>query len=505
MPFRSEISRRRVLKLLGGGALAAAGAGPGLRLRALRGADSRTRKPNVVLLLIDDLGWKDAGFMGSRYYETPHVDRLAREGMTFTSAYANAPNCAPTRACLLSGQYGPRHGVYTVGSSARGRAEHRKLIPIRNNPVLPPKTVTIAEALQRAGYVCGHVGKWHLGADPGSGPRAQGFDVNVAGNRAGSPRGYFSPYRNRDLPDGPRGEYLTDRLTAEAVRFIEQNRARPFFLYLCHYAVHTPLQAKPKLVEKYRPKPPDGGHRNPTYAAMIDSVDQGVGRILAKLDELKLADDTVVIFFSDNGGYGPATSMAPLRGAKGMLYEGGIREPMIVRWPGKVRAGSRCDVPVIGLDFYPTMLALAGAEADPQHVLDGESLVPLLRGTGSPKRDAIFWHFPAYLQAYRGGEGPWRTTPAGAVRAGDWKLIEFFEDGRLELYNLKDDIGEKRNLADKLPDRTRALHRRLAAWRRRVGAPVPTKRNPKYDPNAKFAPRGRRATRAPRTVRPGGL
>jgi len=381
-----------------------------------------------------------------------------------------------------------------VGTSARGRTENRKLIPIANNTTLSPEKVTVAEALKAAGYVSAHVGKWHLGRDPESGPTAQGFDVNVAGNQAGSPRSYFSPYRNPDLPDGPKGEYLTDRLTDEALKFIEKNRTRPFFLYLCHYAVHTPLRGKQELIEKYRRKPAAGGHGNPTYAAMIESMDESVGRIMARLDELKLAENTVVFFFSDNGGYGGATSMAPLRGAKGMLYEGGIREPTIVRWPGRVKPGSTCDVPVIGLDFYPTMLEIAGSRGDPKHVLDGESIVPLLAGTGSLKRDAIFWHFPAYLQAHSGAKSPWRTTPAGAVRQGDYKLIEFFEDGRLELYDLKKDIGEKDNLAEAMPAKTRALHKRLVEWRKSVNAPVPTQRNPEYDPT-KTPKRGKRKRR----------
>ncbi len=479
------MKRRDFLKAAASGAAAAA-----LGRTAARAA--RSRPPNVLFILIDDMGWRDVGFMGSRYYETPNIDHLAAQGMVFTNAYANAPNCAPTRACLMSGQYGPRHGVYTVGSPERGPAAGRKLIPIPNRTTLSAETVTLAESLKRAGYTSASMGKWHLGADPELGPIGQGFDVNVAGNQAGSPRGYFSPYRNKNLPDGPKGEYLTDRLTEEALKFIEANRARPFFLYLPHYAVHTPIQAKKALTGKYEKKEPSGGQGNPKYAAMIESVDQGVGRLLAKLDELDITKDTVVIFFSDNGGVGgyrelgisggEITSNRPLKGGKGMLYEGGIREPMTVRWPGNVKPGSRCDEPVIGLDFYPTLLAIAGIEKQSGQVLDGESLVPLLTQTGTLKRDAIFWHFPAYLQ---GSKGTWRTTPAGAIRQGDFKLIEFFEDSRLELYNLKDDIGEAKNLAETIPDKTRALHQRLLAWRKSVKAPVPTEPNPKFDPSTR--------------------
>ncbi len=484
----NQISRRGFLKAVSVGAAG---------LAMPRWASARTdapararRKPNIILILIDDLGWRDVGFMGSRFYETPNVDRLASGGMIFTRAYANAPNCAPTRACLMSGQYSPRHGVYTVGTSERGQGRFRKLIPIRNNTILDARTVTIAEALKPAGYVSASMGKWHLG-DGQTGPIGQGFDVNVGGNTAGHPRSYFSPYRNKDLPDGPKGEYLTDRLTDEALKFIEANastgsaQARPFFLYLPHYAVHTPIQAKKDMIAKYKGKKPDGGQKNAAYAAMIESTDQGVGRIMDKLDELKLADDTVVVFFSDNGGYGGVTSMAPLRGAKGMLYEGGIREPMIVRWPGKVKAGGRCDTAVIGVDFYPTFLQIAGAPKPAGQVLDGESLVALMTRGEPLKRKAIFWHFPAYLQAY--GAGKWRTTPAGAVQKGDFKLIEFFEDGRLELYNLKDDIGEKNDLAEKMPEKTTELHGLLKAWRKDVNAPVPTKLNPDYNPDAPAA------------------
>ncbi len=444
---------------------------------------SRCGKPNIVFILIDDMGWKDVGFMGSRYYETPHIDQLAREGIVFTDAYANAPNCAPTRACLLSGQYSPRHGIYTVGKSTRGKPKDRKLIPTKNTTVLSPDIDTIAEALKQAGYTNAHAGKWHLGTDPEAGPLAQGFHVNIGGNQAGHPARYFSPYKNPNLPDGPEGEYLTDRLTDDALRFIESNRKRPFFLYFAHYAVHTPIQAKQDLIDKYKTKAPDNGQKNPTYAAMVDSVDQSVGRVMDKLDELGLTDNTIVVFFSDNGGHGLVTSMKPLRGSKGMLYEGGIREPAIVRWPGHVKPGRVCHDPIIGLDFYPTLLEIAGIKSKPDRPMDGESLVPLLTGKGALTRDAIFWHFPAYLQANRNMKSKWRTTPAGAIRQGDYKLIEFFEDGKLELYNLKTDIGETNNLAEKMPGKTKSLHQRLIEWRKSVNAPVPTEPNPEYNPS----------------------
>ena len=483
-------TRRDFLTTLGFGAASLA------LPRTLRGAPAR--KPNILFILVDDMGWRDVGFMGSTYYETPNIDRLASQGIVFTNAYANGPNCAPTRACLMSGQYSPRHGVYTVGNSDRGSAKHRKLIPIKNTTTLRKDIVTLAEALKPAGYISASMGKWHLGSPPEAGPIGQGFDVNVAGNASGSPRGgYFSPYRNPQLPNGPEGEYLTDRLTEEAVKFIEANKDRHWFLYLPHYAVHTPIQAKKALTAKYAAKKPSGGQGNPKYAAMIESVDQGVGRLLSTLDRLGIADDTIVIFYSDNGGVGgyracgviggEITSNAPLKGGKGMLYEGGIREPCAIRWPRRVKPG-KCHVPIITTDFYPTLLEIAGAKP-PDQPLDGESIVPLLTGKGTLKRDAIYWHFPCYLQ---GGGGTWRTTPGSVIRMGDWKLIEFFEDGRLELYNLKDDIGETANLVEKMPGKARELHQRLIAWRKRLNAPVPTEPNPQYDPNAPKGGGGKR-------------
>jgi len=443
------------------------------------------KRPNIVLIFIDDMGWRDVGFMGSEYYETPNIDRLASEGMVFTNAYSNAPNCAPARACLLSGQYSPRHGVYTVASSSRGKSKLRKLIPIENTTELDSNIVTIAEAIKPVGYVSTSIGKWHLGDDPEFGPIAQGFDVNIGGYSAGHPqKGYFAPYKNPKLPDGPQGEYLTDRLTDESLSFIETNKDQQFFLYLPHYAVHTPLQAKEELIEKYKNKAGSNGQNNPIYAAMIESTDQGVGRILDKLDELELTEDTIVFFFSDNGGVKGITSNEPLRGGKGMLYEGGIREPMIVCWPGIVEPGTTSDTPVIGIDLFPTILEMAGVSIPEGKLLDGLSIVPVLKREGDLKREAIFWHFPAYLQGKaEGAKDPYfRTRPAGAVRAGDWKLIEYFEDGALELYNLTDDISEQKNLVETMPEKAAELHQLLLDWRKEVKAPIPTELNPEYNP-----------------------
>jgi len=442
-------------------------------------------KPNIVFFFIDDLGWSDLGFMGSKYYETPNIDRLAASGMVFDNAYANAPNCAPSRACLMSGKYSPRHGIYTVGDPVRGNHKFRKLQPSPNQTVLADKFVTIAEALKTNGYTSASMGKWHLGENP----ETQGFDVNVAGRQWGSPSGggYHSPYKYPNLAQQEKGEYLTDRLTDEAVSFIETNKDEPFFLYLTHYAVHTPIQAKDELTKKYQQKAKTPHHNNAKYAAMIESVDHSVRDVLATLDRLKLTDDTLIIFFSDNGGHMGATSNHPLRGAKGMLYEGGIREPMIVRWPGVTKAGSACKQPMIGIDFYPTLLEVTDTDQPAGYDLDGVSLVPLLRDpTAKLDRDALFWHFPCYLQGTGDPQGgPFRTTPAGAIRKGDWKLIEWFETGRLELYNLADDIGEAEELSKQHPEKLAELHADMKKWRREVNAPVPNTPNPQYDPNAK--------------------
>ena len=475
------MKRRDFLKAVGLSAASLAMPGCRAQPERIEAEAVPEKKLNFVFIIIDDLGWRDTGLMARArglgeprlYYETPNIDKLATEGVVFTSAYANAPNCAPTRACLISGQYTPRHGIYTVGTSERGKANMRELIPTPNKTTLDSGVVTIAEALKPGGYTSACVGKWHLGTKEPFRPEDRGFGVVF--QRAHG--GHFAAD----------GEYLTDRLTDESIKFIEANKDGPFFLYLAHHAVHTPIQAKKELIEKYEKKEPSGGHNNPVYAAMIESVDQSVGRVMEKLDELGLAENTVVFFFSDNGGHANMTSMAPLRGSKGMLYEGGIRVPMIVRWPDVAMARSACDVPVIGVDFYPTILEMAGVPKPSEHVLDGLSIVPLLRGKGRFKRDAIFWHFPAYLEPYNERQQPWRTTPAGAARQRDFKLIEFFEDGRLELYNLKNDIGERNNLAEKMPDKAEELHQLLVDWRESVGAPVPTERNPKYDPDAKPA------------------
>ena len=453
---------------------------------ALMEAQQSKEKPNILFIIADDLGWKDTGFNGSQFFETPNLDKLAAQGMFFTNAYANAPNCAPSRAAIFSGQYAPRTGVYTVGSSVRGESEWRALVPTPNQHRLDTEKITIAEALKPAGYTNGFVGKYHLGASTdGNGPLEQGFDVNIAGCYNGKPTSYFSPYQHEILEDGPEGEYLTDRLTTEAISFINENREGPFFLTLAYHSPHTPIQAKDEIIRKYIPKTPSNGQFDPIYAAMIESLDSNIGRLMNRLDSLGIADNTVVVIFSDNGGLHAVTSMKPLKGYKGMLSEGGIRVPMLVRWPNKVAPATVCHEPVIGTDFYPTFLELAGIVKPKNYPLDGENLVPLFLQKGHLKREAIFWHYPVYLQAGYGLSKLWRTTPVGAVRMGDYKLLEYFEDGHLELYNLKKDVGETSNLALIEPEKAKQMYDVLSHWRKGIGTPFPLEKNPEYDPTKK--------------------
>lgn len=439
-------------------------------------------KPNIVFILIDDMGWTDVGCMGSTFFETPNVDRLASQGMKFTSAYSACTVCSPTRASILTGQYPARlHITDWIAGHARPFA---KLKVPDWTMHLPTETPNVAKLLKPAGYATASIGKWHLGKEE-FWPTKQGFDLNVAGTQQGSPPSYFSPYKIATLPDGPPGEYLSDRLTDEALKFIEASKDRPFFLYLPHYGVHQKLMAKPEVIAKYEKKAdPAAPQHNALYAGVVEGIDDSVGRIMKKLDELKLADNTVVIFTSDNGGLlgngknGPTVNLG-LRAGKGSAYEGGVRVPLIVKWPGVTKPGSTCDAPVVSVDFLPTFLAMTGAADAPSRPADGESLVPLLNGTGPLKRDAIYWHYPHY---HPGG-----ATPYGAVREGDFKLIEFFEDDHVELYNLKDDQAEKMDLAKKMPEKATALRQKLHDWRKGVVAQMPTP-NPDYNPAAASRP-----------------
>ena len=485
------MGRRELLK----GAAAAAGwlLAPAARALAAGAGEaaSNARRPNFVFFLIDDLGWTDLGCYGSTYCETPHIDRLAAQGMRFTDAYAACAVCSPTRASILTGKYPARlhitRAIPIEGHRVRGGVP---LVAPRYVKNLPLEEVTIAEALKEAGYATAHIGKWHCCWEKEFFPEHQGFDLNVGGNGMGNPGNYFYPYngswkmhpetpvvRWNTLPDGKPGEYLTDRLTDEAEKFIDAcaKRQQPFFLYFPHYAVHSPIQAKGELVDRYRRKKAAGGHRSPAYAAMVHSVDESVGRVMRKLRELKLDGNTIVVFYSDNGGVSRpgVASNAPLRGGKVEYYEGGIRVPLIVRRPGAVEAGSTCPAPVTSTDFYPTMLAMAGLPPRPEQHRDGLSLVPLLRQAGGVKREAIFWHYPHYNDRLARGDPKRAIRPCSAVRAGNHKLIEFLEDGRCELYDLAEDIGEKNDLSSKLPDRAAELKKLLAEWRKQVGAQMP--------------------------------
>jgi arylsulfatase A-like enzyme len=459
------LNRRDFLAALGCASLGMAAASP------VQAAPSGKPRPNFVFFLIDDMGWMDVGCNGSRCYETPNIDRLASQGMRFTNAYAACPVCSPTRASILTGKYPAR--LHLTDWIPGQTMPYEKLRRPDFRQELPLEEVTIAEALKPAGYATASIGKWHLGTEPYY-PEHQGFDVNFGGRHIGQPGSYFYPFKQRpDVPKVKDNEYITDRLTDEALKFIEANKDRPFFLYLPHYAVHTPLEGKEEEVERFEKKGlPREGQNSAVYAAMIKSVDESVGRVMARLDELGIADNTVVIFMSDNGGLARVTSNAPLRSGKGTLYEGGVREPMIVRWPGVVKPGSVCDTPVISVDFFPTILAMAGVPMTVDNI-DGVDLTPLLHGGTAPAREALYWHYPHY---HAGG-----ATPGGAIREGDYKLIDYYGEERFELYELKADLGEQNDLAEKMPEKARELRRKLHDWLHKVDAQMHTP-NPNYDP-----------------------
>jgi arylsulfatase A-like enzyme len=439
-------------------------------------------KPNFVFFLVDDMGWGDIGAYGSTFHQTPAVDRLAAEGMKFTQGYAACTVCSPSRAAIMTGCYPGR--LHLTDWIAGHRRRNSKLKIPKWQMYIDHKRVTLAEALREGGYKTMFAGKWHLmpkndrARFPHHTPTKHGFDINVGGREWGQPKGpgkYFHPFGMPNL-EGEKGDFLTDRLTDESLKFIKANRDKPFFLYLSYYAVHGPLMTKPELLKKYRArakeKGPDGkrwvGRTTPVYAGMVQSVDESVGRIMRALEELKLDDNTVVIFTADNGGTSQASS-GGLRGAKGLAWEGGVREPFIIKWPGVAKAGSVSDTLAIGTDFYPTMLEMAGLPQKPKEHLDGVSLVPVLKGGKSDTDRTLYWHYPHYH----------KTKPYGAIRDGDWRLVEFFEEGALHLFNLKDDPTESKNLTEAMPEKAKQLHSKLAAWRKEVNAQMPTP-NPKH-------------------------
>lgn len=456
-------------------------------------------RPNIVLILIDDLGWKDLGCSGSTFYQTPNLDRLAAEGRRYTQAYSACPVCSPSRAAILSGRHPARVGITQyIGGHSEGR--------LRDVPYLhwlPRSEISIASLLKDAGYQTWHVGKWHLGED--TSPTDHGFEVNRGGCGWGAPRhGYISPYRCPTLTDGPPGEHLTDRLTDEALHLLRQrDPSRPFFLNLWHYAVHIPIQAPVDLVERYRRRAQELGldtkavetgecmaashllhtrvqrrlqQSDPAYAAMMHHLDDAIGRLLHGLEEAGVAKDTLVVFTSDNGGLstaeGSPTCNLPLREGKGWLEEGGVRVPFLVRWPGVVPTGSVDSSPVVGTDLAPTFLAAAGCDARHDLHCDGVNLLPCLSGDAPLMRDAIMWHYPHYSN--QGG------TPASSIRSGEWKLIEWFEDGRQELYHLGRDEQERDECGARHPEVRQALVKRLAAWRQEIEALTP-KPNPHWE------------------------
>ncbi|GHB65437.1 sulfatase [Persicitalea jodogahamensis] len=452
-------------------------------------------KPNVVFFLVDDLGWTDIGAFGSSFYETPNIDALAARGMKFTSAYAACPVCSPTRASILTGKYPARlkttdhFGAPQPSEVSRHWTRNKPLLPAEFLTQMPLEEITLAETFKSNGYGTFFAGKWHLGETPEFWPEYQGFDVNKGSFSKGQPMGnhYFTPYDNPRLTDGPPGENLTLRLADETISYIEQNKSRPFLAYLSFYAVHNPLGAPQELIDKYTEKRKrlqlddqwgkEGQNKVrlnqslPVYAALVETMDRAVGKVLAALEKNGLDKNTIVVFMSDNGGLatseGQPTSNMPLRAGKGWLYEGGIREPMVIHWPGVTKAGAVSDQITTSTDFYPTLLEMVGIPGLPGQHLDGLSLVPVLKGKKFD-RGAVFWHYPHY-----GNQG---SSPGSAVRQGDWKLIEWFEESRpVELYDLRDDLGEQNNLAATRPQKVKELLDLLHTWREEVGARLPSK------------------------------
>lgn len=434
-------------------------------------AAAQTPRRNILFVLMDDLGWRDLGPYGNRFIDTPNLDRFASQSVRFTNAYAACPVCSPTRASIMTGRY-PARLQLTDWIPGRKQFATAKLLTPQFNQFLPMADKTIAETISAKGYRSAAIGKWHMGGE-GHLPTDRGFGMNIAGTAAGQPPTYFGPLELPGLRLAP-GEFLTERLTEEGVRFMNADRSTPFFLYQAHFTVHLPLEAREQVIAKYRKR--DTGDVNPVYCAMVESADDSMGRLMRALDESGQAENTIVVFFSDNGGVRyqgnqarPITNNSPLRAGKGHLFEGGIREPLMIRWPGVTRGGGVNETPVSSIDFFPTICEAAGVNAE---TVDGRSLLPVLRGNKSAERP-LFWHYPHYSD--QGGR------PSGAVRLGDWKLIEFFEDGRLELFHLADDPGERRNLARREAGRAKKLHRILSDWRRSVDAAMPTP-NPQYDP-----------------------
>jgi arylsulfatase A-like enzyme len=438
--------------------------------------------PNIILINIDDMGWKDVGFMGSKYYETPNIDRLASQGMVFTNGYAAASNCAPSRASLMTGLWTPRHGIYTVNTSERGKQKDRKLIPIKNTRTLSSKLKVIPQILKEKGYVTCHAGKWHLSDDP----KTFGFDVNIGGSHAGFPKSYYPPYKNVVVEKGE-NSYLTDLITEKAMLFI-QNSQQPFFLYYSPYAVHLPINPVKELLPKYTSKMPHNGQGNAKYATMIENLDRNIGLLLNSLKD----PNTLIVFTSDNGGLFGITDQKPLRAGKGSYYEGGIREPFVVVWKNKIEENSKSETPVSHVDIFPTILHAASI-SEYNGLLDGTDLFPILTKKQNNIDRSLFWHFPVYIQSKKwknfkneNRDSLFRTRPGSVIRKGDWKLHYYFEDKSVELFNLKHDIGEKNNVAQKNLVMVSKLKKELENWWNNTQAAIPLEKNTKFLINDDF-------------------
>ena len=445
-------------------------------------------KPHIILINIDDLGWTDLSYQGSEYYESPNIDALAKSGMIFDQGYAAAANCAPSRASLISGEQSPRTGVYTVGNPARGTSHQRKLIPSPNTVFVDADNYTIADAMNSAGYLTATLGKYHVAKDP----LVHGWDINVGGREFGGPRngGYHSPYEYPNLVAKEEGRYLCDHLTDEAIAIFKEHASKqPVFMYFPYYTIHTPIQGHKEFEPKYEAKAKTKRHFSPKYAAMIEALDKNIGRLVATLEEQGIREKTLIMFTSDNGGHMKYSRQEPLRAGKGSYYEGGIRVPFFATWPGVIKAGSRSEVPVTGLDFYPSVCELAGVKLPANKIMDGDSFVPLLKGEANEKLNerAIYWHFPIYLQAYiKPHQNPmsrdplFRTRPGTVIRHGKWKLHHYFEDDGVELYDINSDRSEKNDLSKEYPELVSKLRAKLDTWRQDIGAFVPTELNPDF-------------------------
>ncbi|MCV9386647.1 sulfatase [Reichenbachiella ulvae] len=435
-------------------------------------------KPNILLINIDDMGWKDVGFMGSEYYETPNIDELSTAGMVFTNGYAASANCAPSRACLMTGLWTPRHGIYTVNSSERGASKNRKLIPTPNTTTLAKEHTIIPEVLRKNGYVTCHAGKWHLSENP----LEYGFDINIGGGHNGLPKSYYPPYKNVKIEEGE-NEYLTDLIMEKALEFVDTTAA-PFFLYYSPYAIHVPIDPVKSLVEKYKNKEPSNGQDHAEYATMVENLDRNIGLLVDKLKAKGIFDNTLIVFTSDNGGLYAVTKQPPLRAGKGSYYEGGIREPFFFVYKDRVKANVTSDVPITNLDIFPTILSYAGIH-NPELKLDGDNLSSILEGKESELNRPLFWHFPIYLQAYNKTMNEtrdplFRTRPGSVVRQGVWKLHYYFEDNEVELFNLSEDIGERNDLSTVEAEKKEELLSLLENWWEETNAPIPTEMNPDY-------------------------